>query len=282
MYRIDNATAVESLPVAGAVGPNPNGYFTNGNPSPLIDSTIVDQDWLNTVQEELCNVITAAGLTLNKATRTQLLQALGSAGKNIQLFGIPGSTPFTVPAGITKINGQAWGAGGGSGGVSGLTNNAGSTGSGGGYSQLIINVTPGQIITVTVPSGGAGGIGGGAQPTAGGTASIGAFISATGGGAGSNGTASGPGNIVSVPGIGVGGDFNITGGQGGLSFTSGTTLVVAAPGCAAFMPASNISDGDVAGVTGFNFGCAGRTATTISGLTLNGGGGSVGLVILQW
>lgn len=82
MYRIDNATSATSLPAPLPIGSNPNGYFTINSLTP----TIVDPDWLNAIQEELCFVITQAGLTLSKTTRTQLYSAILSL-----LQGLPGA-----------------------------------------------------------------------------------------------------------------------------------------------------------------------------------------------
>ena len=76
MYRIDNDTAATVLPTPAAVGPKPNGYFTKGNPQTGIQATTVDDDWANAVQEEICNVITAAGVTLDKTSQTQLRDAI--------------------------------------------------------------------------------------------------------------------------------------------------------------------------------------------------------------
>lgn len=50
--------------------------FVEGNPSAGTPATDVTADWLNANQEEKCNVIEAAGLTLNKNDNTQLLQAM--------------------------------------------------------------------------------------------------------------------------------------------------------------------------------------------------------------
>lgn len=74
MYRIDNATAATVIPTPGAVGPNPNGFFTVGGG--VVPATIVDADWANATQEEICNAITGAGITLSKTTRTQLFAAI--------------------------------------------------------------------------------------------------------------------------------------------------------------------------------------------------------------
>lgn len=80
MYRIDNATAVTPIPATPGVGPNPNYFFTAGNPGGGIPATIVDAHWLNTVQEELAAVVVAAGLTLTKGTLNQLLSAIQLLG----------------------------------------------------------------------------------------------------------------------------------------------------------------------------------------------------------
>src|SRR5687767_6482751 len=76
MYRIDNATAATSIPTPGVAGPKPDGFFTIGDPATAVPATIVDADWLNAIQEEICNVITAASIPLSKTTRTQLLSAI--------------------------------------------------------------------------------------------------------------------------------------------------------------------------------------------------------------
>lgn len=76
MYRIDNDTAVSSLPTPAAIGPNPNYFFTKGDPNSGIPATVVNADWANAVQEELCYVIEQSGATLSKTDRTQLLTAI--------------------------------------------------------------------------------------------------------------------------------------------------------------------------------------------------------------
>jgi hypothetical protein len=78
MYQIDNSTAATTLPTPGAVGPNPNSFFTDGNPGSGVAATIVDDDWLNAVQEELCNIVTGAGGTLSKTVRNQVFTAIQS------------------------------------------------------------------------------------------------------------------------------------------------------------------------------------------------------------
>ncbi|HSR78775.1 MAG TPA: tail fiber domain-containing protein [Xanthobacteraceae bacterium] len=74
MYRIDNPTALPSLPIAGP--PGTPGFFSEGHRPTGVEATIVDAWWANLVQEEILTVITQAGLTPNKASHTQLFEAL--------------------------------------------------------------------------------------------------------------------------------------------------------------------------------------------------------------
>ena len=78
MFRIDSfvtkATLEAPQPVGGVVG-----YFTEGDPQTSTPATVVSSDWLNMVQEEIVNVILAAGLTPSKTTYTQLRDSI-SAG----------------------------------------------------------------------------------------------------------------------------------------------------------------------------------------------------------
>ena len=94
----------------------------------------------------------------------------------IQMF--PKSGTFTVPIGVSKVRVRLWGGGGISGG------------GGGGFAMKVCDVTPAQVIAVTVGVSSSG------------TSSFGSFCSATGG-ANSNGAG----------GIGTGGDVNYQGGQ---------------------------------------------------------------------
>lgn len=73
MYRIDNSTASAVMPTPTPMGTQ--GYFTGGNTSGVA-ATIVEADWLNTVQEEFMAILQHAGITADKANHTQVLQAL--------------------------------------------------------------------------------------------------------------------------------------------------------------------------------------------------------------
>lgn len=87
MFRIDNSTSVPAAPATPT--PSTPGFFTNGNPTAAQGATVVDDWWLNQLQEEILTVVTAAGLTPNKMDTTQLLQAL-------RLLIFPGKIPITA------------------------------------------------------------------------------------------------------------------------------------------------------------------------------------------
>lgn len=96
------------------------------------------------------------------------------------------SGTFTVPANVTSITVEAWGGGGaGSSPASG----AGGGGGGGAYSRGVLNVTPGQIINVTV------GTGGSSSGSNGGNTIVGAITA--NGGNGANNRIGGNGGITS-------------------------------------------------------------------------------------
>lgn len=55
-----------------------NGQFVDKDSSLGIDGTVVDASWLNAVQNEICNMIEGAGITLNKQSVVQLRDAVES------------------------------------------------------------------------------------------------------------------------------------------------------------------------------------------------------------
>jgi hypothetical protein len=251
MYRIDNSTVAPTLPTPGAVGPNPNGYFTGGVPG-VVAATIVDSDWLNAVQEEICNAITGSGQTLDKTNRNQLSTALSAIGaaetgrllrtsiyRNLagtgQQVSVDGAAFTTVSAGtftslaatkrceVVVIGGGGAGGGGAATGASSIS--AGAGGGAGGFAFKTLTTGFSGGIAVTVGQGGSGAAG--AAGVTGGTSSFGTVMSATGGTGGSLGAStvigsssiegSGPG------GTGTGGDINATGGAGGAAFYANNT-----------------------------------------------------------
>src|SRR5690349_16565201 len=99
-----------------------------------------------------------------------LLVSLGahSANADSQTFNYTGAPQsFVVPTGVTSIQAQLWGAGGG--GVPGL----GLSGGGGAYISATLSVTPGQTLDLFVGGKGSAGSGGGAAFQIGSTGSPG-------------------------------------------------------------------------------------------------------------
>lgn len=70
MHRIDHPTRAVDLH-----GPGKDGY-TEGDPVQGIAASVITADSRNAEQEEICNAIEGAGIPLDKADNTQLLQAM--------------------------------------------------------------------------------------------------------------------------------------------------------------------------------------------------------------
>lgn len=75
MYQIDVDTVSTTRPASTSLGPT-TGYFTDGNAATGVSATIVPAEFLNSVMLELMNTITGAGLTLSKASFSQLYTAI--------------------------------------------------------------------------------------------------------------------------------------------------------------------------------------------------------------
>ena len=112
---------------------------------------------------------------------------------------------WTVPAGVTELQVLVVAGGGGGGSLSGSTRGEGGGGAGGVSYNAAYTVTPGQIITVTVGTGG-NAVGGDAE-SGNGTNSVFGTITSTGGGAG--------GHISGQNGGSGGGACGIAGSHGG-------------------------------------------------------------------
>jgi hypothetical protein len=69
MHRVDGAG-------------NVSGAFTEGTPG-VQEATVVTDDWLNDLQENICMAIEGAGMTLTKGDATQLLLAIGALITNV-------------------------------------------------------------------------------------------------------------------------------------------------------------------------------------------------------
>lgn len=217
--------------------------------------------------------------TLLAATSTINIGAFPAwqIGKQMQVFSSTGTTTFSVPSGISKVQvqvqaGGASGGGGNSGGAGG--------GGGGGYAFENVDVTGTTTIQVFVGSGGAA-VSGGTDGNPGTWSTFGTngfYLSASPGigGGRSNGTPTG-----GAPGIGSGGDINISGDGGGPG-TSATAGFSGGKGGGSHMGGGgNGVAASGTGGTGGNYGGGGGGGSTTSG-SATSGAGAQGVVIVSW
>lgn len=195
-------------------------------------------------------------------------------GSGVRAFSSSGT--FTVPAGVRQVEVELWG--GGSGSFASGTGRAAGGGSGGGYARKRVSgLTPGEVVTVTVGGGGAAGLVSGALPSAGGTSQFGGYVSATGGSLNYLASAAVPHYGATPPGVGVGGDVNLSGsaGQAGMSGNGGMG------GGSPMGGAQNSGTTGVAGL--YPGGGASGPGNGADGQTrYDGAPGAAGFVIVRW
>jgi hypothetical protein len=110
MHRIDNSTAVAVMPIRKPVGPW--GFFGQGSEAAGQPATIVEADILNAVMMEIANVVTKAGLSLNKLDDTQLWTAINQLIGAKSLGFMPVEQGGGAGQGVNKIH-LGWGTSGG-------------------------------------------------------------------------------------------------------------------------------------------------------------------------
>ncbi|MGD8501267.1 MAG: hypothetical protein PVJ86_11500 [Phycisphaerales bacterium] len=203
MHRIDSPNREQDKFGAGKDG------FTEGVPG-VTPATEVTDDWLDGVQEELCNLIEGNGGTLSKGTRTQvrdILRNMVGTGAGPGLKGTGGS------AGGTGVHG-----------VGGSTDGVGVTGDGAGAGQGVYG-TGGDDDGIGVYGQGGDDDGIGVYGVGGTTSGRGVEGLGTGGSTGVWGTGGpsdgtgvfgmGDGNGTGVYGLGFGTGNGVTGTVGG-------------------------------------------------------------------
>ncbi|MDE9473477.1 phage tail protein, partial [Xenorhabdus bovienii] len=88
-----------------------NGEYTNGNVAAGVAPTILDAVWFNTIQREIINVISKAGIKLNKNNDAQLSEAifqLISNGKIVLTDNLGNSSGLAVSQKLTnQVNDNA-------------------------------------------------------------------------------------------------------------------------------------------------------------------------------
>jgi hypothetical protein len=114
MFKIDSATSSASAPTYPSAGTP--GHFTKGNPGSGIAATLLDDWWLDQIENEIANVITGAGITLAKGTNTQLLAAIQAlvgpgvrSGLSISNDGTSPNTKRNITASLLSVSGSGVG-----------------------------------------------------------------------------------------------------------------------------------------------------------------------------
>ncbi|MFZ4059305.1 MAG: hypothetical protein ACOYKE_14275, partial [Ferruginibacter sp.] len=217
-----------------------------------------------------------------------LLLSVGhTTAQTSQTFLVNGT--YTVPAGVTAITVECWGAGGGGSNITG-TGRRGGGGGGGAYARSILTVVPGTAISVSVGTGGNGSLAGsntvfGASLVVAKGGEGGLNNGATGGVGGS--TAASIGTIKYAGGNGASGGLVISGGGGGCAGSNGsggnalngTGGTGSATGGGS---GANGVSGSLNGINGNVYGGGGSGAVTNSGTDRTGGAGEKGMVIITW
>ena len=93
MYFVDNSTGISVMPTPDAVFSTNPLWFTRGDSNN--QPTYPGPDWMNSIQAEMMNVISAAGIALKKDDNTQLSQAI-TAIINSKIVAPP----------VTSVNGK--------------------------------------------------------------------------------------------------------------------------------------------------------------------------------
>lgn len=290
MHLVTHPTAVSTKPVAAPTGTV--GYFSSALPGSGGVTTTITADVLNTLVDEVANVVVASGQTLSNSNDAQLLaaiQSLISSGPgrliNTQVIIVSGiyiPTPGTNTVEVEIVGGGA--AGGGTISTSASTTCAGGGGGAGSYSRSGRLTSGFSGVTVTIGAGGTGVLG--ATGGSGSTTSFGTLLSAPGGSGGTcfptsaipNSSAGGSGGSIAVGGL-----VNGSGSPGMFGLFVSTTGVTSGSG------GSTIFGGGAVGLnfsqngraaTGFGSGGSGAAAGTSQG-TFTGGAGRPGVCIIR-
>lgn len=250
----------------------------------------------DTIGFSVGDAVTVLGVGAAGANLATTITAVDSVNRTITLAAAVTTAPvyttiyitsitWTVPAGVTSIMVECWGAGGGGGGaLNTQTACSGGGGGAGGYGKGIYTVVPGTVYTITIGLGGAGcphssvAVGGVHVGSTGGTTSFGALLSCLGGFGGADVYAgSGGGSGGSPFGhtvIGYSGQAGATG-----TYMLGMTTTYQEGGNGGGMSGSK---GAANTVIGGGKGSGGSGGGNNHGLFGNGSPGGHGMVVVYW
>ncbi|MFP1945069.1 hypothetical protein [Lonsdalea quercina] len=261
----------------------------------------IDANFVETVSKSLAGKMSIDQNGADIADAAQFREHLGftenvrkeiARARGLQKFLTSGQ--FIVPEGVSTVylSGCGGGGGGGGGGCRTLTYEWGGGGGGGGAGQPVIkeavNVTPGEVIAVTIGAAGSAGItraaDDGTPGSGGGATTFGNYLTLAGGGGGDPGGGSdrqygGAGGVGYPSGSfgndGVGSSPVIASGSGG----AGASGPFGGGGGMVRSGAAGSTVG-VAGYKGYGYGSGGGGGST--GLYGIGAGGQPGMLIVEW
>jgi hypothetical protein len=295
MRRISTATRVPNK-----FGPGKDG-FTNGDAVGGIPATDLEDNWFDSVQEEIANAVEASGQTLDPNDRTQLTKAMrgrllrtsvytNSAGT--QLVSVDGAaatstgaTTFAPLSGTAYVDVEAVGGGGAGGGAATTGASQTSVGAGGGagaYARGRFSSASAAGAVVTVGAGGAGVAGAGGN--GGGTTSFGSLLTCPGG---SGGQRLGPSAAPLYASSGVslsstGGYIVGSGAAGEIHFGFDNNNAFGGNGGTSYFGGGAARSGGATGGAGVSPGSGGGgTVTPPSNGQRTGGAGAPGVLIVR-
>ncbi|MFA5973632.1 MAG: GEVED domain-containing protein [Lentimicrobiaceae bacterium] len=208
-------------------------------------------------------------------------------GQTTQTFTSNGT--FTVPAGVTSIKVECWGAGGGGSTITSW-NQRGGGGGGGAYASSEVSVIPGNSYSIIV------GIGGYASGSGSNSSfNTNSVVAAGGSGVNNNTTTGGSGGsfassigtIKFAGGNGASGGTTFSGGGGGGAGSTGAggNALGESAGTGTLLNGGNGGygvSGSNNGINGSTYGGGGSGAVTNSGFDRTGSSGANGLVVISW
>lgn len=174
-------------------GATVDNKFTEGDPVGGIQATVVTDDWMNDIQENIMAVLVAAGVTPTKGRAADLFDAIteNTKGRLLSVRVITASGTYVPTPGMKNVRVRGAGGTGGSGGcvatAAAQTNASGGTAAGSYFDAWFSAETIGASQSVIIGAAGAAGAAG-ANGSPGGTTSLGALLNAPGSAGGSAAT----------------------------------------------------------------------------------------------
>lgn len=290
-YWIDTGTGTPTDPGTTAVIDAVRQYATEGGAG--VSPTVPGAEWFNMMTDEVLAVLAEAGITPDKASHGQLLEAILALVDTGRLIGVKrftSSGTYTPTPGTKSVVVEVQGGGGAGGGAAttgASTISAAIGGAAGSYGRGLF--TSGFAgVSVTIGVGGVG-VSGGAG-SSGGASSFGGLISAPGGVGAPVGLAGVPSGFTSTgfnSGAPTGANISSVLGQGGGSPAglAGPLMSLGGVGGGSYFGCGGSGENGVTGTlptAGVNPGSGGGGAASgnNSAITKSGKNGAAGIVIV--